>query len=148
MLTVPSVVGTEQIFLKLTVKNIKIIICCVYIPPDSSCDIYSDHWDTIESIYFKFPEHYFVIVGDFNLRSFYWSVDPNNQNHRSGGILFNSYINFLNLKQCNNIKNCVGRTLDCLMLSKNADLTSTSYSVNSLVNTIDKYHPPLDLVTY
>jgi len=146
LLTVPSVVGIEQIFLKLTVNNIKIIKGCVYIPPDASTDMYSNHCDIIESIHFKFPEHYFVIVGDFNLSNFDWSVDPNTQNHSSGGIIFNSYINFLNLKQCNIIKNCLGRTLDCLMLSANAELTSISQSVDSLVHTIDKYHPPLDFV--
>lgn len=90
--------------------------------------------------------NYFVIVGDFNLSNFDWSVDPNTQNHSSGDIIFNSYINFLNLKQCNIIKNCLGRTLYCLMLSENAELTSISQSVDSLVHTIDKYHPPLDFV--
>jgi len=67
---VPFVVGIEQIFLKLTVNNIKIIKGCVYIPPDTSSDMYSKHCDIIESIHFKFPEHHFVIVGDFNLSDF------------------------------------------------------------------------------
>lgn len=146
LLTVPSVVGIEQIFLNLTVNNIKIIIGCVYIPPGASSDIYSNHCDIVESIFFRFPERYFLIVGDFNLSSFDWSVDPNSQNHRSGGIIFNSYINFLNLEQCNIIKNCDGRILDCLMLSKNAELISNCYLVDSLVHTIDKYHLPLDVV--
>jgi hypothetical protein len=98
LLTVSSVVGIEQTFLKFTVNNIKIIISCVYIPSNASFDLYSNHCDIIESIHFKFSEHYFVIVSDFNLSNFNWSVDPNIQNHRSGGIIFNSYINFLNLK--------------------------------------------------
>lgn len=110
LLTVPSVDGIEQIFLNLTINNIKIIIGCVYIPPGTSSDIYSNYCDIVESIFFRFPEHYFIIVGDFNLSSFDWSVDPDSQNHRSGGIIFNSYINFLNLEQCNIIKNCDGRT--------------------------------------
>ncbi|KAL4126168.1 hypothetical protein QTP88_010394 [Uroleucon formosanum] len=129
------------------IKPVKLLrLGCVYIPPGASSDIYSNHCDIVESIFFRFPEHYFVIVGDFNLSSFDWSVDPNSQNHRSGGIIFNSYINFLNLEQCNIIKNCDGRTLDCLMLSKNAELISNCYSVDSLVHTIDKYHSPLDVV--
>lgn len=85
--------------------------------------MYSNHRDIIESIRFKFPEHYFVIVGNFNLSNFDWSVDPNAQYHSSGCIIFNGYINFLNLKQCNISKNCLGRTLDCLMLSENSDLS-------------------------
>jgi|UniRef100_A0A2S2QT69 hypothetical protein len=70
LLTVASEVGIEQIFLKLTVNNIKIIIGCVYRPPNASFDIYSNHCDIIDSIPFKFPEHYFVIVGHFNLSNF------------------------------------------------------------------------------
>lgn len=39
------------------------ILGCVYIPLDASSDMYSNHCDAIESNYFKFPEHNFVIAG-------------------------------------------------------------------------------------
>lgn len=42
-----------------------------------------------------------------------------------------------------NINNCIGQTLDCLMLSEQAKLASI-YSFDSPVHSIDKYHPHLD----
>lgn len=63
------------------------ILGCVYIPPGTSSDVYANHCNTVESIYFKSPEYNFVITGDFNLNTFDWSVDPNSQNHRSVNIL-------------------------------------------------------------
>jgi len=44
-----------------------------------------------------------------------------------------------------NIKNCIGQTFDCLMLSKQAKLTSI-HLFDSLIHSIDKYHPYLDLL--
>lgn len=70
MLTVPIIVGIERLFKKITVNNIKIILVCVYISPDASSDMYSNHCGSIDSIYFKFPEHNFVIADDFNLNTF------------------------------------------------------------------------------
>jgi hypothetical protein len=135
----------KQIFLKITFNNIKKILGCVYIPLGTSSDVYSNHCNTVESIFFNFPEYNFVITGDFNLNTFDWSVDPNSQNHRSSNILYNTYINLLNLKQSNSIKNCIGRTLDCIMLSDQAELTSI-YLSDSLVPSIDKYHPPIEFL--
>lgn len=36
VLNVSSVLGIEQVFLKLILNNVKIILGCIYIPPDSS----------------------------------------------------------------------------------------------------------------
>lgn len=84
LLTVLVVVEIEQLLLKITFNNIKIILGCVYIIPDVSFNMYSNHCDAIGSIYFKFPGYNFIIAGDFNLNTFDWSVDPNTQNHRYG----------------------------------------------------------------
>jgi len=70
VLNVSSVSGIEQVFLKLILNNIKIILGCIYIPPDSSCDVYSKHCEVIESIYLMYPDYNYVITGDFNLNQF------------------------------------------------------------------------------
>lgn len=61
--------------------NSKIILDSVYIPRNASIEVYSKHYEVIGSIYFKFFSHYFVIVYDFNLNSYDWSVDSNIQCH-------------------------------------------------------------------
>jgi hypothetical protein len=75
--------GIEQVFLKLILNNVKIILGCIYIPLDSSCDVYSKHCVVIESINLMYPEHNYVITDDFNLNQFDWTIEPNNQNHNT-----------------------------------------------------------------
>lgn len=55
-LNVSSVLGIEQVFLKLILNNIKIILGCIYIPPNNSYDVYSKHCEVIESIYLMYPD--------------------------------------------------------------------------------------------
>lgn len=109
-------------------------------------DIYSKHCEVIESLYHKYPDYNYIITGDFNLNQFDWSIDPNSQNHNTGTLIFNCYLNYLNLKQVNHIVNCSGRTLDCIMISADVELTNLHYSLESLVPKIDNYHPPLDFI--
>lgn len=73
------------------------------------------------------------------------SIEPSLQGNVTGNVLFNSFINLLNLKQCNCIKNSLGRTLDCIFLSSEVELTSIVHSSESVVPIIDDHHPPLEL---
>lgn len=107
--------------------------------------MYSKHCDVIESIFFNNPDYHFIITGDFNLNSFDWSIEPSLQGNVPGNVLFNSFVNLLNLKQCNCIKNSLGRTLDCIFLSSEVELTSIVHSSESVVPIIDDHHPPLEL---
>jgi len=81
----------------------------------------------MESLFYNFPHHYFIKTGDFNLNTFDWSIYPNIQHHNLGSILFNCYINFLNLKQINFIQNYMGRTLDCIFLNSDVEFISINY---------------------
>jgi len=76
LLNIPVSVGFEQIFLKLTISNIKIILGCIYLPPNATVEMYSNHCDVIVSLFYNFSDHYFIITGDLNLNNFDWSVDP------------------------------------------------------------------------
>lgn len=101
LLCVPIIPGIEQIFIKIEINNINIILGCIYIPPDTTNAIYFSHCEVVETIDTNFPDFNFVIIGDFNLSNFDWSTDSTNQNHISGSIMFNSYTHYLNLKQKN-----------------------------------------------
>lgn len=53
------------------------------------------------------------------------------------------------MKQVNRILNYSGRTIDCIMISDDAELTNIFQSLESLVPKIDNYHLPLDfLITF
>lgn len=145
MLRVPMVPDIEQIFIKIKINNINIILGCIYIPPNATNDMYSSDCEVVETIYANFPDFNFVMVGYFNLSNFDWSTDPASQNHISGNIIFNSNIHFLNLKQKNNVKNKNDRTLDCIMINDNIEVISLNHSLESLVPKVDYHHPPLDI---
>jgi len=55
----------------------------------------------------------------------------------------NSYINYLNLKQVNNVKNDHGSVLDLIFSSTSINSIFSNYS---LIPLIDSYHPPLDFI--
>jgi len=141
-LHISVVLGIEQVFLKLTYNNVKIIMGCIYIPPDFSVDMYTKHCEVIKSMYHNYPDYNFIITGDFNLNQFDWYIDLIVQDHISGSLIFNCYINYLNLEQVSSILNFSGRTLDCIMISADPELTKILYSLESLVPRIDDYHPP------
>lgn len=89
-----------------------------------------------------YSEYNYVITGDFNLNQFDWSIDPITKDHNTGSRIFNSNLNFLNLKQVNHILNCSGRSLDCVLMSADVELTNILLSLESLVPIIYNYHPP------
>lgn len=96
-------------FLKIVVD--KIILGCVYIPPDASNEMCSERCEVIESIHLKLSDFYLDITGGFNLNNYVCLLyDSDNQSHISGDVLL-SHINFFNLKHRNSINNSNGRTL-------------------------------------
>ena len=73
-----SNVSLECLAVSFKTSNFKIIIVAIYIPPNSSVDVYKCQCAEIENLRLIFFDYTFIIVGDFNLSSFDWSVDPNN----------------------------------------------------------------------
>lgn len=62
---VSVVLSMKQIFFKFILINIK-ILGCVYIPPNATTKMYTNHCDIIESLFFSCSDHYFIITGDLN----------------------------------------------------------------------------------
>lgn len=60
LLCVPIVPGKEQIFIKIEINNINIILGCIYIPSDATNDINSRHSDVVETNDTNFPD--FIII--------------------------------------------------------------------------------------
>jgi hypothetical protein len=58
-------------------NHFKIIIIAIYIPPNSSVNVYKYHYAEIENLRVIFSDYTFIIVGHFNLPGIKWS----NQNH-------------------------------------------------------------------
>lgn len=68
--------STEQIFIRCSVDEEKLIIGCIYIPHSGMHEYYWNHFLDIQALADKFPDHKFIIMGDFNRPNIKWSNDP------------------------------------------------------------------------
>lgn len=87
----------------------------------------------------------FLIIGDFNVNEF--SVtDYTLFRNPISTTLVNFYIDYLNLKQVNNITNSHNGILD--LIFSNSTFDSMHASNCSLIPLIDSYHPPLEFISH
>lgn len=144
LLNFDPIQGVDQVFVLLSYNNIIILLGCVYFPPNSNIDLYNKHCDLIEHFLVKYSIKNIIIVGDFNLNEFSTSDFTLFRNPISS-VLVNFYIDYLNLKQVNNIFNNHKGILDLIFTNSTADsIHSSNYS---LIPLIDLYHPPLEFIT-
>ncbi|XP_045456460.1 uncharacterized protein LOC123666411 [Melitaea cinxia] len=120
--------------------SVPLALCAAYLPPPANLSIvkcFVDNFNRISDFY----NSQICIFGDFNLSTLNWASVGNLSYHLSP--LFQCFVDFVNLnglKQCNNITNYMGRTLDLVltrMLSCNV-----SEAIDVLCP-IDPLHPPL-----
>ena len=66
----------EQLFVTINQGNLHYVMGAVYIPPRSDQDIYLEHMQSVEQLQASFPNHQFVICGDYNLpETVWWCMD-------------------------------------------------------------------------
>ncbi|KAL4152733.1 hypothetical protein QTP88_000566 [Uroleucon formosanum] len=126
-------------------SNFKIIIVAIYIPPNSSIDVYICQFAEIENLRLIFSDYTFIIVGDFNLPGIKWS----NQTHAilSGHFsdksnVFAETIAYEQFFQHNFIPNYRNNILD-LVISDNNTLEVSKCSFPLIP--VDVAHPPLQI---
>lgn len=147
--------NVEQIFTRINCGSYKVIIGVVYIPPNSDCNLYSTHFDTLEFIRNKFPVDQLCIMGDFNLPEINWiefnsNFHSNNidfdfsvNNYSSKAISLLNVCSLLNLFQSNLIYNHQNKTLD-LVLSNFSNI-EVLHNSDQIVKP-DLFHPPLEII--
>lgn len=68
--------GCEQIWVKITGKNLKLVVASIYIPPSVPLEIYSAHMECIKRICNTIRGRTDVMIyGDFNLPNLKWKLD-------------------------------------------------------------------------
>ena len=61
-----SVNNIEHIFVRIIINNIKIIVGCAYISPNSKNDTYNSHLEVIEILMLKYSNYkYIIFLGDY-----------------------------------------------------------------------------------
>ncbi|KAH9630940.1 hypothetical protein HF086_012085 [Spodoptera exigua] len=125
----------ELLFAIVTLKNVKLLVCVVYLPPNYSDKQYLDVLNCIENAVDTFSDYPIVIVGDFNLKSCNVSVQTQ----------FYNFLEYCKLRQCNNICNDYGCILDFALTTLSTQSINVTSDIEPLVPT-DAYHPPLEIL--
>lgn len=143
----PVNLAFEDVWVSLLFNQIKVIICCVYIPPNSSVECYQSFCNTCESLKNRYENCKFIVCGDFNLPNVQWSVEddtlvPLALNSPSAETVMESMF-FLELQQINPHLNSHNRILDLIFADDVFAKSTILLSSNPLVG-IDTYHPPIE----
>jgi len=137
--------NVEQVFIKVLLNNLIIIICAVYIPPNSDVQLYLNHLSVIESLECTYPNNKFIVCGDYNIPSLTWVSGKtglkcfNFISSTTGQSLIEGF-SLLNFIQFNNIANSSGNILDLIFTSIHDTLIDPC--IDPLVP-IDSYYPVL-----
>lgn len=135
--------NTETLFVSVSIKKTKYVICGTYIPPRAPLGTYESFVESLEEISQIHHSSHLLIFGDFNIGRVNWgatSIDP--LPSRQAECLKNAIICH-DLTQKNQVPNQDGNILDLVLSdTHNVDITLCS---EPLVN-VDGYHPPLHVV--
>lgn len=140
----------EQLYVKLSIGSLILLIGAVYIPPQSDINVYNSHTDIVNNLLCLYCNSKIILLGDYNLPGVQWSVVKNNivpyslkYTNLETNVLAN--FSYLNLQQFNTIKNRKNSILD-LILSNSTDI-SVSCETDTLLPIDYMYHPAL-LITF
>lgn len=133
----------ELCFVSIKINNTKkLIISCVYFPPNSASSSYIDYFNILDNLISSCPNDDFLLFGDFNLPNLNNTSFNKNINPSSPESIFLENLAFLNLYQINTILNYNGGMLDLIL--SNISTHVITLNTDSIVP-VDRYHPPLNV---
>ncbi len=127
----------ECLFCEINFKNTKIIIGCVYRPPNTDVQYCDQMINIINKICVQFPSHSIIIAGDFNLPFIDWSVPQPLKNE----IITVKFVNFIlenSLEQLVNFPTRGSNTLD-LVLCRYVSIANDICTVPPIVSSDHEY---------
>lgn len=74
---ISSRLNVKHLFVKFTVGPTSFIIGGVYLPSSSPYVFYEAHISSVDNLISKYPNHKFIIRGDYNLPEVLWNDDYN-----------------------------------------------------------------------
>uniref|UniRef100_A0A2S2NZE6 Endonuclease/exonuclease/phosphatase domain-containing protein n=1 Tax=Schizaphis graminum TaxID=13262 RepID=A0A2S2NZE6_SCHGA len=138
-----SIADIDFIFTLLNYNNCKLLLSCVFIPPNNHIYSYTAYCNKlVEKIISFHCIKNILIIGDFNIPGFMWSINEPLSNNIVN-LVANSFINYLDLKQCNDIANHRQDILDLIFSDSQINNIHKSLSLTPI---FDAYHPPFELI--
>ncbi|KAF0717574.1 Reverse transcriptase domain-containing protein [Aphis craccivora] len=139
----------EQVFVLMKINDVqKVILGTCYIPETSPLSVYETHTDTISWLFSRFDDKTNILIaGDYNFRGTTFSCNNTGltiDGNRSAAVnIIYDCFSVHNLSQYNCIRNSYGNILD--LIFTNLNLISVKLC-SSLLVTINKPHPPLNII--
>lgn len=146
-----SVNNIEHLFVKCGRGKSKMLVGAVYIPPNSSSEVYTDHCIAVENVYSSDCFSDVIFFGDFNLPEFKnWEVLTSGYDSEGSKVslppVVKPVIESFSLLQCQQLNVCpnsTGRLLDLIFSQSNS--TTVIYADIPLVD-CDSHHPALSIL--
>lgn len=139
---------------ELANTNSSLFICAVYITSmPNNVNLYKEFANSCRDSISKIdPTDRLLIIGDFNVREIFWTLNSDNTldpilevNSDKANELLN-LSSFGNLRQRNAIQNEDNKILDLVLSSDHVNAVQVSESSDYLVSVDKLYHPPLDII--
>ena len=134
----------EVLFVLIDAGNKSILLGVVYIPPNSSVELYEYFCIQMESIIDEYQSDFIVLCGDFNLPGVQWINDQ--YGSCAAGVvtrqatILSEVVSFQNFYQLNNVPNVMGNCLDLIF----SDFQNINVNlVDEPIIHCDSYHPAL-----
>ncbi|XP_055522813.1 uncharacterized protein LOC129716993 [Wyeomyia smithii] len=146
----------EQVCVRVSIRGLKLLICVVYIPPDKSqlVNVIDSHIASIAELCSNSEnpvnDEVVLICGDYNQPRIVWDNSDDGMMYNSSSQLSAAAsalidgMNYLNLRQANNERNHLGRTLDLVFCSPDREFVA-DVCVAPLVLPLDPHHPALTI---
>lgn len=141
-----SQLNVEHIFVHFSIGTFNFIVGGVYIHPLSSLHIYKSHISSVEILFQWYPEHTFIICGDYNLPEVSWNNDENGLLYSYSSLphapcIPESFITY-DFFQVNNVSNLHSSILDLVFCTDKRLVVEKS--CEPLIP-IDQYHLALNI---
>lgn len=135
--TIPHI---DFLIVKIHFHHRTLHVLVIYIPPQCDVNSLSVFFDFLTSLHFLYDSD-LLVVGDFNVPDFIKNVSDLSPSSTSKRLL-NNFLNFYQLRQCNDIFNINDRLLDLVMVS-DSTFCSISRAQDPFVLE-DNHHPALE----
>ncbi|XP_058445613.1 uncharacterized protein LOC131426828 [Malaya genurostris] len=140
----------EQTTVRVSLPNLSLYICCIYLRPNSDPDLYSSHASAVQQVLdIANSMDRVLVVGDYNLPHLRWTFDHDLKSYLPENATSEQEISIMEtmvaggLYQICSLSNMNGRTLD-LAFVNNTDFVELFEAPTSILK-VDPHHKPFVL---
>ncbi len=137
----------EELWVNISCNDENLILCAIYLPPNSSPEVYNEHCSFLESISQEYADTRICVIGDFNLPNISWvpnedcvGLSPVCSNDLREQMVSDYYM-LCGFNQFNSCPNSIGSILDLVF----CNFDTVTVNTTDPLLPCDVYHPALGI---